>query len=60
MEIAGILERSRYTWREQIYWEEVGIRGVSRNTGKKSEYMEKLKYLEEVGIHAGSMHIGNK
>jgi hypothetical protein len=35
MEIAGIPERSRYTWREQIYWEEVGIHEGSRNIGKK-------------------------
>jgi len=35
MEIAGIPERSRYTWREQKYWEEIGIYGVNKNTGKK-------------------------
>jgi hypothetical protein len=35
MEIAGIPERSWYTWREQKYWEEVGIHGGSRNIGKK-------------------------
>jgi hypothetical protein len=31
-EISG---RSRNTWREQKYREEVGIHGGSRNTGKK-------------------------
>jgi hypothetical protein len=60
MKGAEISGRSRNTWSEQKYREELGIYGVSRNNGKKSEYMEKLKYLEEVGIHAGSMHIGNK
>jgi hypothetical protein len=34
MEGAEILGRSRNTWREQKFREEVGIRGVSRNTGK--------------------------
>ena len=35
MEIAGISERSRNTWREQKYREEVGIHGLTRNTWKK-------------------------
>jgi hypothetical protein len=34
MQGACISGRSRNTWREQKYREEVGIRGVSRNTGK--------------------------
>jgi hypothetical protein len=35
MEGAEISGRSRNTWSEQKYQEELGIHGVSRNTGKK-------------------------
>jgi hypothetical protein len=35
MDGTDIPGKSRNIWREQIYWEEVGIYGVSRNTGKK-------------------------
>jgi hypothetical protein len=40
MKGAEISGRSMNTWSEQKYREELGIYGVSRNTGKKSEYME--------------------
>jgi hypothetical protein len=34
MEIAGILERSRNTYREQKYREEEGIYGVDKNKNR--------------------------
>jgi hypothetical protein len=35
MEGAEISRRSRNTWREQKYRDELGIHGESRNTGRK-------------------------
>jgi hypothetical protein len=43
MEGAEISRRSRNTWRQPKYREEVGIYEVSRTTGKKSEFSGRSK-----------------
>jgi hypothetical protein len=43
MEGAEIPGGSRITWSKLKYRKEVGIYGVTRNTGKKSEYMNEAE-----------------
>ena len=48
MEITGIPERNRNTWRKQKYLVEVRIHRGSRNTGKFYEYIEGAEIPERI------------